>query len=193
MALWGSIRTLLLETVLRGWQMCGWVWQSCDWSCDGCDDFCVRSLRQVQCRPVVLMRYYSSEYHMTIVWLMLRQEGGGEAEWSCHRQILLSFTVLWDTSVTVFMNWLVFWQVTKERTAQCFLRVDDESLQKFHNRVRQILMASGSTTFTKVLLLLHLLTLIATSSHEGHVKSCDMSCIGNKHTIISLKFIPWIS
>ena len=41
-------------------------------------------------------------------------------------------------------------QVTKERTAQCFLRVDDESLQRFHNRVRQILMASGSTTFTKI-------------------------------------------
>ncbi|MEJ1289018.1 pre-mRNA processing factor 8 [Cricetulus griseus] len=41
-------------------------------------------------------------------------------------------------------------EVTKERTAQCFLRVDDESMQRFHNRVRQILMASGSTTFTKV-------------------------------------------
>ena len=41
-------------------------------------------------------------------------------------------------------------EITKERTAQCFLRVDDESLQKFHNRVRQILMASGSTTFTKI-------------------------------------------
>jgi pre-mRNA-processing factor 8 len=41
-------------------------------------------------------------------------------------------------------------EVTKERTAQCFLRVDDESLNKFHNRVRQILMASGSTTFTKI-------------------------------------------
>ena len=41
-------------------------------------------------------------------------------------------------------------QVTKERTAQCFLRVDEESLGKFHNRVRQILMASGSTTFTKI-------------------------------------------
>lgn len=41
-------------------------------------------------------------------------------------------------------------EVTKERTAQCFLRVDDESLGRFHNRVRQILMASGSTTFTKI-------------------------------------------
>ena len=41
-------------------------------------------------------------------------------------------------------------QVTKERTAQCFLRVDEESLARFHNRVRQILMASGSTTFTKI-------------------------------------------
>ena len=41
-------------------------------------------------------------------------------------------------------------QVTKERTAQCFLKVDEESQQRFHNRVRQILMASGSTTFTKI-------------------------------------------
>ena len=41
-------------------------------------------------------------------------------------------------------------EVTKERTAECFLKVDEESQQRFHNRVRQILMASGSTTFTKV-------------------------------------------
>uniref|UniRef100_A0A0M3HZ85 MPN domain-containing protein n=1 Tax=Ascaris lumbricoides TaxID=6252 RepID=A0A0M3HZ85_ASCLU len=41
-------------------------------------------------------------------------------------------------------------EVTKERTAQCFLKVDEESLLKFHNRIRQILMSSGSTTFTKV-------------------------------------------
>ncbi|XP_022798772.1 pre-mRNA-processing-splicing factor 8 [Stylophora pistillata] len=41
-------------------------------------------------------------------------------------------------------------EVTKERTAQCFLKVDDESQQRFHNRVRQILMASGSTTLTKI-------------------------------------------
>ena len=40
--------------------------------------------------------------------------------------------------------------MTKERTAQCFLRVEDDAMQKFHNRVRQILMASGSTTFTKI-------------------------------------------
>ena len=46
--------------------------------------------------------------------------------------------------------WNLQHELTKERTAQCFLRVDDESMQRFHNRVRQILMASGSTTFTKV-------------------------------------------
>ena len=38
-----------------------------------------------------------------------------------------------------------------ERAAQCFLRVDNDSMHRFHNRVRQILMASGSTTFTKVM------------------------------------------
>lgn len=48
------------------------------------------------------------------------------------------------------MYFYQIFQVTKERTAQCFLRVDNESLGRFHNRVRQILMASGSTTFTKI-------------------------------------------
>ena len=38
-----------------------------------------------------------------------------------------------------------------ESTAQCFLREDNDSMHRFHNRVRQILMASGSTTFTKVM------------------------------------------
>ncbi|KAL2919271.1 pre-mRNA-splicing factor 8 [Polyrhizophydium stewartii] len=46
--------------------------------------------------------------------------------------------------------WNLINDQTKERTAQAFLRVDEESLQRFHNRVRQILMSSGSTTFTKV-------------------------------------------
>jgi len=41
-------------------------------------------------------------------------------------------------------------QTTKERTAQAFLRVDDKAMAQFENRVRQILMSSGSTTFTKV-------------------------------------------
>lgn len=31
-----------------------------------------------------------------------------------------------------------------------FLRVDDEHMKVFENRVRQILMSSGSTTFTKI-------------------------------------------
>ena len=39
---------------------------------------------------------------------------------------------------------------TKERTAQAFLRVDDEALKQFENRVRQVLMSSGATTFTKI-------------------------------------------
>ncbi|KAK9738665.1 JAB1/Mov34/MPN/PAD-1 ubiquitin protease [Popillia japonica] len=46
--------------------------------------------------------------------------------------------------------WNLQHEGSKERTAQCFLRVDDESMSRFHNRVRQILMASGSTTFTKI-------------------------------------------
>ena len=39
---------------------------------------------------------------------------------------------------------------TNERTAQAFLRVDDEALKQFENRVRQVLMSSGATTFTKI-------------------------------------------
>ncbi|KAJ1654027.1 hypothetical protein IWQ61_005969 [Dispira simplex] len=46
--------------------------------------------------------------------------------------------------------WNLINEQTKERTAQAFLRVDDESLQRFHNRVRQILMSSGATTFSKI-------------------------------------------
>ncbi|KAK9710766.1 pre-mRNA-splicing factor 8, partial [Basidiobolus ranarum] len=46
--------------------------------------------------------------------------------------------------------WNLINEETKERTAQAYLRVDEESQAKFHNRVRQILMASGSTTFTKI-------------------------------------------
>ena len=39
---------------------------------------------------------------------------------------------------------------TKELIAVAFLRVDDEHMKVFENRVRQILMSSGSTTFTKI-------------------------------------------
>ena len=46
--------------------------------------------------------------------------------------------------------WALQHEVTKERTAQAFLRVDDEALKAFENRVRQVLMSSGSTTFTKI-------------------------------------------
>jgi hypothetical protein len=46
--------------------------------------------------------------------------------------------------------WALQNQATKERTAQAFLRVDDEALKAFENRVRQVLMSSGSTTFTKI-------------------------------------------
>lgn len=46
------------------------------------------------------------------------------------------------------------WSLTdnssKERTAHAFLQVTEEDIQKFNNRIRQILMSSGSTTFTKI-------------------------------------------
>ncbi|KAG7195924.1 pre-mRNA-splicing factor 8 [Scheffersomyces spartinae] len=39
---------------------------------------------------------------------------------------------------------------TKERTAKAYLQVSAEEVEKFNNRIRQILMSSGSATFTKV-------------------------------------------
>ena len=47
-------------------------------------------------------------------------------------------------------TWRLQNENTKEITAQAFIKVDEDGLKKFENRVRQILMASGSTTFTKI-------------------------------------------
>jgi pre-mRNA-processing factor 8 len=46
--------------------------------------------------------------------------------------------------------WSLLNESTKERTAQAFIRVSDEALRQFENRIRQVLMSSGSTTFTKI-------------------------------------------
>lgn len=46
--------------------------------------------------------------------------------------------------------WNLVNEQTKERTAQAFLRVSDRGIEEFTNRIRQVLMASGSTTFSKV-------------------------------------------
>lgn len=46
--------------------------------------------------------------------------------------------------------WKLQNESTKEITALAHLRVDDEGLKRFENRVRMILMSSGSTTFTKI-------------------------------------------
>ncbi|XP_044717530.1 PRP8 domain IV core [Hirsutella rhossiliensis] len=46
--------------------------------------------------------------------------------------------------------WSLVDNTTKERTAYAFLQVTEEDVQKFNNRIRQILMSSGSTTFTKI-------------------------------------------
>lgn len=46
--------------------------------------------------------------------------------------------------------WNLINDQTKERTAQAFIRVDNESIAYFHNRIRNILMSSGAATFAKV-------------------------------------------
>ncbi len=40
--------------------------------------------------------------------------------------------------------------ITKERTAQAYLRVCENGVKKFENRIRNILMSSGATTFAKI-------------------------------------------
>ena len=47
-------------------------------------------------------------------------------------------------------EWKLQNETTKEITAKAVLRVEDEQMKRFENRIRQILMASGSTTFTKI-------------------------------------------
>ncbi|KAG9246501.1 putative pre-mRNA splicing factor [Calycina marina] len=46
--------------------------------------------------------------------------------------------------------WNLVDNTSKERTAHAFLQVTEEDVAKFNNRIRQILMSSGSTTFTKI-------------------------------------------
>ncbi|KAF7933102.1 uncharacterized protein EAE97_008869 [Botrytis byssoidea] len=46
--------------------------------------------------------------------------------------------------------WSLVDNTSKERTAHAFLQVTEEDIAKFNNRIRQILMSSGSTTFTKI-------------------------------------------
>lgn len=46
--------------------------------------------------------------------------------------------------------WNLTNEATKERTAQAFLRVSDKGIEEFNNRIRQVLMSSGSTTFSKI-------------------------------------------
>lgn len=46
--------------------------------------------------------------------------------------------------------WDLVNQRTKERTAKAFLQISKKEVIQFENRIRQILMSSGSATFTKV-------------------------------------------
>lgn len=48
-------------------------------------------------------------------------------------------------------TWQLTQESTMERTAQAYLRVSDYGIQQFNNRIRQVLMSSGSTTFSKII------------------------------------------
>lgn len=99
-----------------------------------------------ECRILPKCRTSYEEFtHKDGVWNLQNEVGRNQPIKSETQQYWILFFSWFLCFVVVNLM-----QVTKERTAQCFLRVDDESMQRFHNRVRQILMASGSTTFTKV-------------------------------------------
>lgn len=57
-----------------------------------------------------------------------------------------------ETNATTYKDgvWNLQNESTKEMTAQAHLRVEDSAVQAFDNRIRQILMSSGATTFTKI-------------------------------------------
>lgn len=65
-------------------------------------------------------------------------------------RILPKIRNLSDEFPTKDSVWSLVDNSTKERTAHAFLQVTEEDIQKFNNRIRQILMSSGSTTFTKI-------------------------------------------
>ncbi|KAF2727175.1 putative pre-mRNA splicing factor [Polyplosphaeria fusca] len=65
-------------------------------------------------------------------------------------RILPKIRNLSDDFPTKDSVWSLVDNTTKERTAHAFLQVTEEDVQKFNNRIRQILMSSGSTTFTKI-------------------------------------------
>ncbi|PWN42662.1 putative PRP8-U5 snRNP protein, pre-mRNA splicing factor [Ceraceosorus guamensis] len=46
--------------------------------------------------------------------------------------------------------WSLVHNATGERTSQAFIRVSEEGIKHFENRVRQVLMAAGATTFQKI-------------------------------------------
>lgn len=56
------------------------------------------------------------------------------------------------TAATTYKDgvWNLQNDTTKEMTAQAHLRVEEEAVRSFDNRIRQILMSSGATTFTKI-------------------------------------------
>ena len=63
-----------------------------------------------------------------------------------------SYAVNNSTPATTYKDgvWNLQNETTKEMTAQAHLRVEKEAVQAFDNRIRQILMSSGATTFTKI-------------------------------------------
>lgn len=65
-------------------------------------------------------------------------------------RILPKIRTLHEEFITQDGVWNLQNEKTKERTAQAFIRVDDDSIRRWENRIRMILMSSGATTFSKI-------------------------------------------
>ena len=78
---------------------------------------------------------------------------------------------------------------------QAFLRVDDEALKSFENRIRQVLMSSGSTTFTKIAnkwntALIGLMTYYREATvHTQELLDLLVKCENKIQTVRSLAFL----
>lgn len=65
-------------------------------------------------------------------------------------RILPCCRLVHEASFQVDRGWQISKLVNSENDAYAFVRVGDEAMKQFENRIRQVLMSSGSTTFTKI-------------------------------------------
>ena len=70
-------------------------------------------------------------------------------------------------------------EVTKERTAQCFLRVEDEAMTRFHNRVRQVRFRFLDNEMSRMLQM-NMVRVRSCLSGSHHSNKSAVSCSNTK-------------